>query len=118
MILNYAKIYFDFNSEINTNVVRTDITDNMSPGADVSYASCYGSCDGSIYISSVRNCTPPVKLIWSTGETKNNVISNLCAGEYYLTGDGCRWLSIVDTFQYGTTGRIIIHHWTVSEIPK
>ncbi len=58
---------------------------------DVSDASCFGSCDGTIEITDVTGGTPPYMYEWNTGET-GIIISNLCSGSYTVSitdAEGC-----------------------------
>lgn len=46
--------------------------------------SCFGICDGVIYISNVSNAIPPINYRWNTEDTVN-LIEDLCPGLYTLT---------------------------------
>ncbi|MEO1257868.1 MAG: gliding motility-associated C-terminal domain-containing protein [Bacteroidota bacterium] len=57
---------------------------------DLSDASCFGACDGSIQLN-ITGGTPPYQAIWSTG-TINDQITDLCQGNYLVNitdANGC-----------------------------
>lgn len=57
----------------------------------VTNVSCYGSCDGSIYIDSLSGGTYPYTYIWSNGDTNSTVFGS-CSGTYTVCvtdANGC-----------------------------
>lgn len=67
---------------IDSAFINEIICPNNFISSQITDASCFGSCDGSIIAISLVNCL--VNFNWSTGSDSNS-ISNLCAGNYTLT---------------------------------
>jgi hypothetical protein len=46
--------------------------------------SCFGSCNGSAFVSAMDNCSNFISFLWSNGQT-DAMATNLCAGTYTVT---------------------------------
>jgi hypothetical protein len=70
-------------------------------------ALCYGGPGGAINIS-VAGGTAPYTYLWSTGETTED-ISNLIAGDYYVTVTDAQNCTDVDMFTVGQPDQLVVN---------
>ncbi|HIE15527.1 MAG TPA: PKD domain-containing protein [Bacteroidales bacterium] len=85
----YANTYFvtitDQNGCDTTISVNIQDTSQLAIGILQTDVDCYENCNGEASVSIQTPSTPPYNYQWSTGDTINSSIANLCAGTYYLT---------------------------------
>lgn len=95
---NYSVTITDANSclVIESIVVEEFVCPDLVIDSEISNSSCFGDCDGSIYIAT-ENGTEPYIYVWSNGATTQN-LEGLCAGEYNVTITDDKNCSVKQTF--------------------
>ncbi len=73
---NYDIGAFNFSKAIMDNPIKVEIEQRN--------ITCFNVCDGKITIDTIENAVMPIKYMWSTGDTTNQV-NDLCAGNYTIT---------------------------------
>ena len=69
--------------EIDSSVINKFICPDSIVVIKKDDVSCFGECDGNIFVSDVPDGVPPFKYLWSNGDSLNELI-DICAGQYIL----------------------------------
>lgn len=93
----YTVIGTDTNGCMNTDNITITVNPEIVLTNNVTIASCYGMCDGSITLTPSGG-TPAYTYFWSpSGNTTQN-ITTLCTGTYTITVTDANGCTVVDSF--------------------
>ncbi|HHH53914.1 MAG TPA: T9SS type A sorting domain-containing protein [Bacteroidetes bacterium] len=101
--------------DIDTVKVDSFVCGQILLGSDITEVSCFGECDGSIFIQSMDSTASPLHYHWSTG-VDSQFLDSLCAGIYIVTATDSFNCQVIDTFKIVQPNDIFITVDTVVDI--